>query len=224
MAGLKLTEQDVPCCSLLLSPAPTHHLVVTSSSPQQHIPTPHPAIARGKNASFSFNTKIRMLSRTSICQVPLVSQLFHFALWIHTLWSLMIKSLEWMGGAGADIFIFLGAEQPLAFGLIGCSPWLCNYIVTHAAGNSKYRSPFTRQVLAALGICECRLEVLRPVSRTTWQEHEVFMQLILTAVWSVFSFFSLHHRYRWSLCTPSLNAVRYPEFMLHIFVYFHSAC
>lgn len=104
MPGLKLTEQDVPCCSPLLSPAPTHHLAVTSSSPQHHIPTPHPAIARGKNASFSFNTKIRTLSRTSICQVPLVSQRFHFALWIHTLWLLMIKSLERMGGAGADIF------------------------------------------------------------------------------------------------------------------------
>lgn len=221
MAGLKLTEQDVLCCSPLLSAAPAHHRAITSSSPQHHIPTPHPAIARGKNASFSFNTKIRMLSRTTICQVPLASQLFHFALWIHTLRPLMIKSLERMGGRRRYFLFLFGAEQPLAFGLIGCSPWLCNYNVTHAAGNSKYRSPFTRQVLAALGICECRLEVLRLVSRTTWQEHEVFMQLILTAVWSVFSFFSSRRRYRWSLCAPGVNGVRYSEFMLHIFVYFY---
>lgn len=97
MAGLKLTEQDFLCCSPLLSPAPTHHLAITSSSPRHYIPTPHPAIARGGGASFSFNTKIRMLSRTSICQVPLVSQRFHFALWIHTPRPLMIKSLERMG-------------------------------------------------------------------------------------------------------------------------------
>lgn len=99
MTGLRLTEQHVPCCSPLLS---SHQPPPIT---QHHIPTPHAAIARRKNASFSFNTAIRTLSHASICQVPLVSQRFHFPLRIHTLWPLMIKSLERMGGRRRYIFI-----------------------------------------------------------------------------------------------------------------------
>lgn len=81
-------------------PSYQHPLQITHCNyPPPHSTThtqTHTHTVIGETAFFSHNTKISMLSHTSICQVPLVSQPFHFALWIHTLCLVMIKSLKWM--------------------------------------------------------------------------------------------------------------------------------
>lgn len=57
---------------------------------------PHIVIRENVFFPFSYNAEISILSHNSICQVPLVFQLFHFAVWIHTRCLVMIKSLKWM--------------------------------------------------------------------------------------------------------------------------------
>ena len=103
-----------PYNSLILPPQPSRPTLLPPPSapcpPPPHTHTfchthtrAHTHTVIWENAFFSHNTKISMLSHTSICQVPLVSQLFHFAPWIHTLCLVMIKSLKWMAlGPAAD--------------------------------------------------------------------------------------------------------------------------
>ena len=150
-----------------------------------------------------------MLSHTSICQVPLVSQLFHFAPWIHTLCLVMIKSLKWMAlGPAADnlhprTVVGVPLLQMLTLTLLLC----CNACFS---GNSTDGSQLTKQVLRGLHDCERRLEILGlSPEKKTWQENETSLHLIGWNGVQPLLRLQLRERYRadddrahycWSLC------------------------